>query len=185
VLLRVLAPVGALAAVCGLDALLAARGWSLPAEAVLDWTAHLLTAWLVLSALGVTGSRAAAWALAGSVLIDLDHVPLYLGAEISAGGGRPVTHSLATALVLLAVAGAWRRGRVPVAGLALGVALHLLRDVALGPGVPLLWPLVQDSVRVPWPVYGGVLAVVTAVACVRACRPLRTGGPRPADRRAR
>ncbi len=164
----VLGALAALATVVGVDRLLAARWWSLPAEAVLDESAHLLTAWLLLAAAGVRSRRVVAWALAGAVLIDLDHLPLYAGLPVSADGGRPVSHSVATVLVLLLAAGAWRAQRSRLAALALGVVLHLVRDLAVGPGVPLLWPVLSDSVRVPHAGYLAVLAAAVAVIAVRA-----------------
>lgn len=178
---RVLAPLAALAAVHLLDLVLAARPWPTAAVALFDWPAHLLTAWLLLTAAGVRSGRLLSSALAGAVLIDLDHVPLYLGADVTAGGGRPVTHSLTTVLVLLAVAGAWPSQRSRIAGLAVGVGLHLVRDIALGPGVPLLWPLVAQSSRVAWTTYLGVLVLATAGACWRAWR----GWSRPVTRPGR
>jgi inner membrane protein len=167
----------AVAAVLGIDLLLAVRRWPVPIEAVLDEPAHLLTAGLLLLAAGVRSGRVVAWALAGAVLIDLDHVPLYLGAEVTADGGRPVSHSLTTVLVLLAAAGAWRAQRTRLAALALGVVLHGVRDLATGPGVPLLWPLVPESVQMPYAAYLGLL--VAAVAAV-AVRTWRDGAGRPA-----
>jgi inner membrane protein len=167
----------ALVAVLGVDLLLAARRWSVPAEAVLDEPAHLLTAGLLALAVGVRSGRVLAWVLAGAVLIDLDHVPLYLGAEVTADGGRPVSHSVTTVLVLLAAAGVWRAQRTRLAALALGVVLHVVRDLATGPGVPLLWPLLPASVQMPYAVYLGLLVAALAAVAVRAWR---DGAGRPA-----
>jgi inner membrane protein len=164
----VLAPVAAVAVVVLVDAALTARSWSAPAEALLDESAHLLTAWLFLAAAGVRRRAVVLAVLAGSVLIDLDHVPLYLGVHgVAPGGGRPVVHSLLTAAVLLLVSLAWRRRAASLVALAAGVCLHLVRDVATGPGVPALWPLVTDSLRVPHPVYLAGLGAVALVACLR------------------
>jgi inner membrane protein len=160
----------ALAAVLGLDLLLAARRWPVPIEAVLDEPAHLLTAGLLALAAGVRSGRVLAWALAGAVLIDLDHVPLYLGAEVTTDGGRPISHSVTTVLLLLAAAGAWRAQRTRLAALALGVVLHVVRDLATGPGVPLLWPLLPGSVQVPYAAYLGLLVAALAAVAARAWR---------------
>ena len=138
--------------------------------AALDEPAHLLTAWLVLAAVTArpAGLPVLPWILAGAVLLDLDHVPLYLGLDVAASpGGRPVTHSLLTVAVLLAAAAAVRRARLPLAGFALGVATQLLRDLATGPGVPLLWPVLDGSVRVPYQPYAVVLVALAAVATAR------------------
>jgi inner membrane protein len=141
--------------------------WSVPVVGLLDEPAHLLTAWLFLGSLpGRPSRRFAAWALAGAVAIDVDHIPLYLGwAAIGTPGGRPVTHSLVTVGVLLVVAGAPRL-RVPALGLAVGVLLHLIRDLATGPGVPLRWPLSEESVVLPYAVEFGALTVAALVAVV-------------------
>jgi inner membrane protein len=166
-----LVPPAAVVLVVLLDTVARSRwDWPLPFVAVLDEPAHLATALLLLAAfLPGRAVALAPWALAGSVLIDLDHVPLYLwGALADADGSRPVTHSLATVAVLL-VAGALARGRwrVALVGFGLGVALHLARDLATGPGVPLLWPLDPTITLLPYRSYVLVLAVVAALASAR------------------
>jgi inner membrane protein len=170
-----LEPVLALAAVCLLDAVHVARPWPVPVAGLLDEPAHLLTAWLILRAvvgprLGGRWSGMLPWALAGSVLLDLDHLPIYLwSAPIALPGSRPVTHSIATLAVLLGVAAVTRRRtRTAALGLCVGVALHLVRDVATGPGIPLLWPIDQSDVRLPYGIYLAALGAVTAVAVLRA-----------------
>jgi inner membrane protein len=160
----------ALAAVVVLDVALAARSWSVPAEAVLDEPAHLVTAWLLLTAAGVRSRQVVVWALAGAVLIDLDHLPLYAGFPVDAGGGRPVSHSVTTVVVLLGAAAAWRAQRTRLAALALGVVLHLVRDLGSGPGVPALWPWLWDPLRVSHAAYLTVLVTAVAVIAVRAWR---------------
>jgi inner membrane protein len=157
-----------------IDASLASRRWPIPVEAVQDEPAHLLTAALVLAAVLPGRARALApWALAGAVLIDVDHIPLYLwGWLVVDGEGRPVTHSLATVLALAlagVLAGSLARGRLRTAllGLSAGVALHLVRDVPLGPGAPLFWPLSPDGVVAPYWGYVTVLVTAAAVAVAR------------------
>jgi inner membrane protein len=170
-------PLVALAGVVLLDAAGTLGSWPIPLEGPRDWSAHLLTAAVVLAAFAPTASRRLwRWALAGAVVIDLDHVPLYLwGIGSATGNGRPVTHSLAMALVLallalLATGAGKRRLRVPLCGLALGVVLHLVRDVATGPGVPLLWPLRDGSVLLPYAAYLVALAAGTLVATALGIR---------------
>ncbi|SNR77188.1 metal-dependent hydrolase [Blastococcus mobilis] len=165
-----LGPVAAVAVICALDAVQAARSWAVPVVGVLDEPAHLLTAWVLLAALPFGRPRGwLPWALAGSVLIDVDHLPLYLGsADVAAAGGRPFSHSSATLAVLALIAGGARgRARIALLGLATGVTLHLVRDLATGPGVPLFWPLRQTSVEVP---YGAYLVVLVAAAALAAAR---------------
>ena len=153
-----------------LDLVRSSRDWPLLLLAALDEPAHLLTAWLVLAAATarLSGLRVLPWVLAGAVLLDLDHVPLYLGLDVSVTPwGRPVSHSLLTVALLLLGAAAVRRWRVPLAGLAVGVATQLLRDLATGPGVPLLWPALAQDVRLRYLPYAVVLAALAAVAAAR------------------
>lgn len=148
------APAVALCGIAVLDLVGSLGYWPLAIEGVRDAVAHLLTAWLFLAAVPAVVPQLAVWALVGAVVIDLDHIPLYawhVGAVTD--GGRPVSHSLVTILVLLALAGFDRRLRTPLLGLALGVALHYVRDIATGPGLPLAWPLSDGNVQVPYAVY--------------------------------
>ena len=171
-------PATALAGVLLLDLVQFSRDWSVVPVAALDEAAHLLTAWLVLAAVTARTSALPVlpWVLAGAVLLDLDHVPLYLGMDVSlTPGGRPVSHSLLTVALLLAGAAAVRRWRVPLAGLAVGVATQLLRDLATGPGVPLLWPALAADLRLPYPAYAVVVTVLAAGATVRRLSGRATG----------
>lgn len=165
-------PLVALALVGAIDGLLAWRAWPIVVHGALDESAHLLTALVLLAALLPARLRhLLPWALLGIVAIDVDHLPLYFwGVGAAAGSGRPVTHSLLTIAVLLGGAALLRRLRAPLAGLAVGVALHLVRDLATGPGVPLLWPLSDTAVTAPYAGYLGVLAIGTAAAVVRRRR---------------
>ena len=116
------------------------------AIALFDHPAHVATAVL----LGGTDPVY----LAGSLLPDLDHIPMALG-DPKIGDPRPNTHSL---LVVAAAAAINRK-------LAGGAAAHFARDLALDPGVPLLWPLTKRRVRIPYVLYA---AVVIAAAARRA-----------------
>ena len=83
----VVVPMTAALTVGALDLLMAARHWPLPAHALLDEAAHLLMVLVDGSApLPPTIRRSVLpWVLAGAVLLDLDHVPLYLGLDVTAG----------------------------------------------------------------------------------------------------
>jgi inner membrane protein len=142
----------------------------------LDETAHLLTALLLLQVLPVRlRTRIAVPALIGSVAIDLDHVPQYLGDNfLTVGTPRPYTHSLLTLLVLLLLALAVRRRRNLFLGLAVGVMLHFFRDLAEGngSGVALLWPLRDHAFSYPHSTYLVLMAcVVVAEVCLAGLRP--------------
>jgi inner membrane protein len=139
---------------------------------LVDEPAHLATValgLLALSAKFLPPRRSTfAWsALIASVAIDLDHLPLYTGTLGIAHGGRPYTHSLLIVVLGLVTALAVRRFRAVLLGVALGCALHLVRDVATGPGVPLWWPMTESSVRVPYWMYLCVLFLLAVIAVWR------------------
>ncbi len=160
----------ALVAVAVLDVI--EQSGSLLLHGAADEVGHLLTAALILAALPrSTVRRVWTWALLGAVVIDLDHVPVYTFAPGFNADGRPPIHSLLTALVLLVLAAAVRAARVVCLGLALGVCLHFVRDIATGPGLSLCWPLHNDAVLVPYPAY---LVVITAAAAIATWRIVRT-----------
>jgi hypothetical protein len=117
----------------------------------LDHAAHLATAALLLPR-----GRSRAWKasfLAGAILPDLDHVPLAFQ-DPEPGDPRPRSHSL------LSVAPAAAGSRSTAAGML----THFARDLALEPGLPLLWPLRQRALRVPYAAYA---AVTVAAALLR------------------
>jgi hypothetical protein len=111
-----------------------------------DEPAHLATGYLLGGADPVF--------LAGSVLPDLDHVPLVFRGP-SKGDPRPRTHSLFAALAAGAVS---RR-------LGAGVLAHFARDLALDPGVPLF---AGRAFRVPYGAYA-VLMLISAYSRSRPC----------------
>lgn len=168
---RVVVATGAVAAIGLLDLLGWAGSWPVVVQGLLDEPAHALTAYLLLLAIGrpLVPGRREAWVLAGAVLIDVDHLPLYLGwPGWGVDGGRPPTHSLAFALLLL-VLGLVARRAAALRYLAAGVLLHFVRDLATGPGVPLLWPL-GGSILLPYAGYAAVLCLAAA-ACAAGVRP--------------
>jgi len=134
----------------------------------LDELAHLATAVIVIGALGtavdVTLARAL---LLSSVLIDLDHVPQYLGdLSITEGTARPYPHSLLTLLLVMTLvltlsAGGrpWKRAQQAGLGVLIGLGAHFVRDLAEPEsGLALLWPLDDRTFLVPDGVYAVFLA---------------------------
>lgn len=176
-------PVLLLLLVIGLDAIAGWRRWHVLAAGLLDEPAHLATALLVL--LAVAGPRWLARhrsftlaACIAAVAIDVDHIPLYARVpHIAVDGGRPFTHSLLTVAVLLLVALVFRRSRTVALALGAGVALHLFRDLASGPGVSLFWPFHAAGLHLPYGAYLAVLVAAAAVATVRASTGRRPGRP--------
>ncbi len=141
-----------------------------------DEVAHLCTAalgLLVLACFIEAPRRFYVAALIASVAIDVDHIPLYLGL-LGNQAQRPVTHSLATVAVFVAVAAASRRHRAVLAGVTTGLVLHFARDIAEGyPGVRVFWPLQDTSWRVSYWWFLGMIVVFTAARLVL----VRTGLP--------
>jgi membrane-bound metal-dependent hydrolase YbcI (DUF457 family) len=134
-----------------------------------DEVAHLCTAalgLLVLACFIDAPRRFYVAALIASVVIDLDHIPLYLGL-LGNEGQRPFTHSLSTVAVFAAAAVASRRHRAVLAGLATGLVLHFARDIAEGyPGVRVFWPLQDTSWMVSYRWFLGLIVVFTAARLV-------------------
>lgn len=174
---RVAVAGGAVVAIGALDLARGAANWPVVVVGLLDEPAHALTAYLLLLAVGgpLVPGRREAWVLTGAVLIDVDHLPLFLGRPgWAVAGGRPATHSLALVLVLLCAGLAGRRA-APLRYLAVGVLLHFVRDLVTGPGVPLLWPLGR-SVLLPYAGYAALLCLAAA-SCALVAPRLSPAGP--------
>jgi inner membrane protein len=166
---RVVVPPLAVLAVVSLDLVSGLRSWPIPVTGLLDEPAHLATAWLALCAL--TPRIPPPWlgesALIASVAIDIDHVPLYLtGGRFAVDGARPPTHCLLLTVLLTTVGLACPRVRWAV-GAAIGALLHFVRDVATGPGIPLLWPASDTAVLMPHLAYLGTIGGLALVAALR------------------
>ena len=150
-------------------------------QAPLDWTNHLLTTLFLVWALrSMFRERQLVAALVASVVIDVDHIPGYLGSDVlTAGTHRPYSHSLLTVAVLVALALACARWRDPLFGAAIGVSSHLWRDLAEphGAGVALLWPLSDRTVTTPAWIYLASIAALASVGWARAV--VLSGHPRP------
>ena len=142
----------------------------------LDELAHLLTTLLFFWALGPRArERFLVPALIASVAIDFDHIPGRLGVDwLTAGTPRPYTHSLLTIAVVVASALVVRRRRDLLLGIAIGLAIHLWRDMGEGDsGVSLLWPISDHSFQYPHGAFVAVMAVfvlIDAARCVEAKR---------------
>ena len=150
------------------------KGAPYAVQGLLDEPAHAATGLVALAAFASELQAPVVLAvLAGSLLIDADHLPRVFGSDVFEHGiPRPYTHSLGTIVVLTAVAlllrGERRRRLILIAMLAL--ALHFFRDSAEpgGPGVSLLWPVSDDGVTVAYGWYAAVLAGLAAIALGRA-----------------
>jgi membrane-bound metal-dependent hydrolase YbcI (DUF457 family) len=142
------------------------------AYALIDEPAHLATCAVALLALAAARGRLPAAfvlaALLASVAIDLDHIPGYLGSGLLGGNQpRPDTHSLLLVFFFVGLGLLPSRRLRPIAlGIAFGLATHLLRDLATGPGIPIFWPFSSEAFTIP---YAGF--VVVLVLCLVAVAP--------------
>ncbi|MEA2362421.1 MAG: inner membrane protein [Thermoleophilaceae bacterium] len=133
-----------------------------------DHPAHLATAALLALNAAPRRRRWTIGFLVGSLLPDLDHVPLALRSpRPTVEDRRPVSHCLLAVAPVAALAGVTQSERLH--GAATGMVAHFMRDLGVGTGVPLLWPATSRSLRVPYAVY----AVGCALAAARAAGALR------------
>ena len=161
--------VGCLAAIAAADVVLHRKRVPWLAIGIFDHPAHLATAGLV----ALHGTREPEWIeglLVGSLLPDLDHVPLALRRRRpKRGDARPVTHCL---LAIAPVAAAARTtGDERLRGVAAGMLAHFARDLAVGSGVPLLWPGTKRSFKVHYALYWTTCAVLAFAAAYSRSRP--------------
>jgi membrane-bound metal-dependent hydrolase YbcI (DUF457 family) len=165
--MRRAAALGCLATIAAADAVLHRLRPPWITIGVFDHPAHLATSGLV--ALHVR-SRPRAWLagfLVGSLLPDLDHVPLALRRERpKQGDPRPVSHTLLAVAPVAAAAGFTQSERLH--GAAAGMVSHYARDLGVGSGVPLLWPLTRRSFKVPYAVYAGTCVALCVLALAPA-----------------
>lgn len=183
--LALLATPAALLTILFIDRWLGSSAHALLPTGIADETAHLLTMALILGVFPwPLAPRFVAGALAGSVVIDLDHLPLILGSEaLTSDTNRPFTHGL---LIIAGAAGvaalAPARWRPTALGLAIGLAAHFFRDMATSTaGVPLFWPLSRTGHVIPYAAY---VALLVGCAALVTWRLLRRGvdlPPSPRD----
>ena len=130
-----------------------------------DHPAHVATAGLAALGLGPRSRDWTAGFLVGSLLPDLDHVPLAVSrVHPTLDDPRPVTHCLLAVAPVAALATLRKDRRLR--GAAWGMLAHFARDIGVGTGVPLLWPLTRRSFRVPYPVYAaGCVALALRAVC--------------------
>jgi len=142
----------------------------LAVAALMDEAAHITTAGLLIVALTNCPSlEFSLAALASSILIDIDHVPMQLGWDVlTRGTPRPYTHSVLSVIIagILGLTLKLDAGRI-ARGVSFGVAAHLLRDVATGGGVSLFWPVTNRNVHVSYSSYIVLLCLLSVIIVVR------------------
>jgi LexA-binding, inner membrane-associated putative hydrolase len=150
---RRLVAVGCLATIAVADYVIHCRRPRWIVAGMFDEPAHVATALLL-------GRRWSPAYLAGSLLPDFDHVPLALRpVHPGMSDPRPVTHCLLTVAPVALVS---REA-------AEGMLAHFVRDLGVGTGVPLLWPLTRRSIRIPYAAY----AVLVFASAYSRSRPSR------------
>jgi membrane-bound metal-dependent hydrolase YbcI (DUF457 family) len=160
---------GCLATVAAADLTLRRRKPRWMFVGLYDHPAHLATAGLVLVNVPRRSRRWTLGFLAGSLLPDVDHVPLALRPkQPEVGDPRPVSHCLLAVAPVAAAAAVTQSDRLH--GAACGMLAHFLRDVGVGTGAPLLWPASRYPVRVPYAVYFAICAALAGNACVGVIR---------------
>jgi membrane-bound metal-dependent hydrolase YbcI (DUF457 family) len=174
----------ALATLLAIDAFVLPRLPLRPISGVVDEAAHAATGIALLSALPRVDEPFARGLAAGSILLDVDHVPELWGSRwLRPRGVRPLPHSFWLPGALLAV-GIGRSNRAAL-GAGVGLGGHLLRDLATGKtAVPLLWPITRRRFRVRYRKYAAVMALLAAVGATRrqpASPPPAPAGPSPAQ----
>jgi inner membrane protein len=154
-----------LAAILGADHVIRTRSPRWLVSGLLDEPAHLATGALVLLNVCAPSRAWTAGFLAGCLLPDVDHVPLALRAEHpSLDDPRPKSHGVIALVALAPMAG---KDRDAAVGTAIGCLAHFARDLATGPGAPLLWPLSGVQFRLPYPAYATAMAALAARAALR------------------
>lgn len=164
-----------------IDRWMAGGPHTLIALGIADESAHLST--MLIFLLAFPALRSASFilgCLAGSVLIDLDHIPLYLGSEVlTSDTNRPFTHGLLTMVIMLSLAVVTSgHVRAVCLGLAVGLGAHYLRDMATSTaGVPLLWPIDTTGFTLVYRLYAAsmVLAILLSLATSIAARHKQRG----------
>lgn len=171
---RAFAGASAVLVIVLIDRWLAAAERTLLQTGLVDECAHLLTAALLASAIPARLPVGfIAGMIAGTVVIDVDHLPLILGSDLlTRETNRPLTHCLLSIVIALAFAGIGpTRWRWLGAGVAAGFAAHFWRDLATSTaGVPLLWPWLTTGFLTPYPVYLGSLIICVVMVTVRQPR---------------
>ena len=120
---------------------------------------------MLLNAPAQPAGRAVAF-MAGSLLPDLDHVPLLVTRPLpSVDDPRPVTHCLLAVAPVAAAAAVTRSATA--SALAAGMLAHFARDLAVGTGAPLLWPATGRSFGIPYKAYAAACALLAIRAVLR------------------
>src|SRR3954465_12467131 len=157
----------ALATLLVVDAFVLPRLPLRPVSGIADEAPHPATGAAVRAALPSVDRDFVRGLAAGSILLDVDHVPELWGSRwLRPRGVRPLPHSFGIPALLVALA--VRDSNRVALGAAAGLGGHLLRDLATGKtAVPLLWPLTGRRFSIRYRKYAAVMAVLAAIGATR------------------
>src|SRR3954470_10775260 len=157
----------ALATLLVVDAFVLPRLPVRPISGIVDEAAHAATGVAVLAALPRADHEFVRGLAAGSILLDVDHVPeLWDARWLRPRGVRPLPHSFGIPALLVALA--VRDSNRVALGAAVGLGGHLLRDLATGKtSVPLMWPLTKRRFSIRYRKYAAVMALLAAIGATR------------------
>ncbi len=146
-------------------------------HAIVDWSAHILTALVILGAIRAVGFPVY-WpmALFGAVIADADYLMIREGTMEQLGdSSRGVLHTLGPALAVIAIGLAIRPLRVFLLSLGIAMLTHILRDSATA-NTAFLWPLDDHVFHLRYSLYLAILVAFTLVTTgivALGARPLR------------
>jgi len=166
---RAIAALGCLATIGAADYVLHRRKPRWILVGFFDHPAHVATAGLLALNVHNRPGRWTAGFLVGSLLPDVDHLPLVLREQLpTTDDPRPVSHCLLAVAPVAALAGLTQSERLH--GAATGMVAHFARDLGVGSGVPLLWPATARSVRVPYVAYAALCTALAGRALTKVVR---------------
>jgi membrane-bound metal-dependent hydrolase YbcI (DUF457 family) len=156
-----------LATIAAADAILHRKRLPWITLGIFDHPAHLATSGLVALNAPEREGRWMQGLMAGSLVPDIDHVPLALRRDRpKQGDPRPVSHCLLAVAPVALAAGVTQSELLH--GAATGMVAHYARDLGVGSGVPLLWPLTRRSFRVPYGAYAFTCIALAVLALAPA-----------------
>lgn len=146
-------------------------------HAMVDWSAHVLTAVVILSAIRALGFPVN-WVMVGfgAIIADVDYLMIREGMASQLGdSSRGVLHTVAPAVGLIAVGLVIPPLRVFLLSLGIAMLTHVLRDSATAE-TAWLWPLDDHVFHLRYSWYLTILVVCTLVTTgivALGARPLR------------
>ncbi len=146
-------------------------------HAMVDWSAHILTALVIFAAIRALGFPVN-WVMVafGAIIADADYLMIREGAMERLGdSSRGLLHTLGPALALIAIGLVIPWLRVFLLSLGIAMLTHILRDSATAE-TAFLWPLDDHVFHLRYSFYLAILVAFTLVTTgivALGARPLR------------